>query len=187
MSRPLRMGEMGPGVSSRDLEACQMSNEAPTDEEVTTRVTAAVAGDFQPEHVNGFPMKPDEGSIDLVSPSPCCYSSFDLSDFPWDLILLAQGPIDARSSRPLVEEDDVDCDRRRESTEKQKSVKDIEKKKKRKIISRNVERNRGRRGSPRRTLPTRMTAKRATTTVTILTGWRLVLIESSRVLTVLKY
>ena len=27
---------------------------------------AAIAGDFQPEHVNGFPMRPDAGSIDLV-------------------------------------------------------------------------------------------------------------------------
>ena len=44
-----------------------MSNEAPADDEVTARVRAAVAGDFQPERVNGFPMKPDEGSIDLVS------------------------------------------------------------------------------------------------------------------------
>jgi len=34
MSRPLRMDEMGPGVSSRDLEACWMSNEAPADDEV---------------------------------------------------------------------------------------------------------------------------------------------------------
>jgi len=67
MSRPLRMDEMGPGVSSRDLEACRMSNEAPTDDEVAARVRAAVAGDFQPEHVNGFPMRPDVGSIDLVS------------------------------------------------------------------------------------------------------------------------
>jgi len=70
MSRPMRMDEMGPGVSSRDLEACRMSNEAPTDEEVAARVRAAVAGDFQPEHVNGFPMRPDQGSIDLVSPFP---------------------------------------------------------------------------------------------------------------------
>jgi len=70
MSRPLRMHEMGPGVSSRDLEACRMSNEAPADEEVAARVRAAVAGDFQPEHVNGFPMRPDKGSIDLVSPFP---------------------------------------------------------------------------------------------------------------------
>ena len=70
MSRPLRMDEMGPGVSSRDLEACRMSNEAPTDDEVVARVRAAVAGDFQSEHVNGFPMWPDKGSIDLVSPSP---------------------------------------------------------------------------------------------------------------------
>jgi len=67
MSRPLRMDEMGPGVSSWDLKACRMSNEAPADDEVVARVRAAVAGDFQPEHVNGFPMRPDEGSIDLVS------------------------------------------------------------------------------------------------------------------------
>ena len=46
MSRPLWMDEMGPSVSSRDLEACRMSNEAPSDEEVAVRVRAAVAGDF---------------------------------------------------------------------------------------------------------------------------------------------
>ena len=46
-----------------------MSNEAPADDEVAARVRAAVAGDFQPEHVDGFPMRPDEGSIDLVSSS----------------------------------------------------------------------------------------------------------------------
>ena len=67
MSRPLRMDEMGPGVSSRDLEACRMSNEAPADDEVTARDRAAIAGDLQPEHVNGFPMRPDLGSFDLVS------------------------------------------------------------------------------------------------------------------------
>jgi len=67
ISQPLRMDEMGPGVSSRDLEACWMSNEAPTDDEVAARVWAAVAGDFQPEQVDGFPMRPDVGSIDLVS------------------------------------------------------------------------------------------------------------------------
>ena len=66
MSRPLRMDEMGPGASSRDLEACRMSNEAPTNDEVAARVRAAIAGDFKPEHVNGFPMRPDEGSVDLV-------------------------------------------------------------------------------------------------------------------------
>ena len=65
-----------------------MSNEAPADEEVAARVRAAIAGDFQPEHVNGFPMKPDEGSINLVSSSYCCYSVFDLSDPPWDSRLL---------------------------------------------------------------------------------------------------
>jgi len=46
MSRPLRMDEMGPDVLSWDLEACRMSNEAPTDDEVAARVRAAVAGDF---------------------------------------------------------------------------------------------------------------------------------------------
>ena len=49
MSRPLRMDEMGPGVLSRDLEACQMSNEVPPDKEVAARVRATIAGDFQPE------------------------------------------------------------------------------------------------------------------------------------------
>ena len=62
---------MGPGVSSRDLEACRMYNEEPADDEVAARVRAAVAGDFQPKRVNGFPMRPDEGSIDLVSHSYC--------------------------------------------------------------------------------------------------------------------
>jgi len=66
MSRPLRMDEMGPGTSSRDLEACRMSNEALMDDEVAARVRAAIAGNFKPEHVNGFPMRPDAGSIDLV-------------------------------------------------------------------------------------------------------------------------
>jgi len=60
------MDEMGPGFSSQDLEACRMSNEAPADDEVAARVRAAIAGDFQSEHVNGFPMRPDAGSIDLV-------------------------------------------------------------------------------------------------------------------------
>jgi len=67
MSRPLRMDEMGPGVSPLDLEACRTSDEASLDDEVAARVRAAVAGDFKPEHVNGFPMRPDAGSIDLVS------------------------------------------------------------------------------------------------------------------------
>ena len=53
-----------------------MSNEAPVDDEVTARVRAAIAGDFQPEHVNGFPMRPDQGSIDLVSPFPVSILDF---------------------------------------------------------------------------------------------------------------
>ncbi|XP_021311849.1 misshapen-like kinase 1 [Sorghum bicolor] len=76
-----------------------MSNEASVDDEVAARVRAAVAGDFKSEHVNGFPMRPDQGSIDL-------------------------GSIDARSSKPPVKEDDVDRDKRRESTEKLKLSKD---------------------------------------------------------------
>ncbi|XP_021311880.1 uncharacterized protein LOC110433692 [Sorghum bicolor] len=89
------MDEIGLGVSSWVLEACRMSNEAPTNDEVATRVRAAVAGDFKAEHVNGFPMRPDVGSIDL-------------------------GLINVRSSRPPVKEDEVDRDKRRESAEKQK-------------------------------------------------------------------
>jgi hypothetical protein len=76
------MDEMGLGVSSHDLEACQMSNKAPADDEVAARVRAAVAGDFQPERVNGFPMRPDEGSIDLVSPSSCYRSILIFFDPP---------------------------------------------------------------------------------------------------------
>ena len=132
MSQPLRMDEMGPDVSSRDLEACQKPNEVPADKEVAARVRAAIAGDFQPEHVNGFPMKPDEVSINLVSSSYFRYTIFDLSDLPRDSRLFLQGPIDARSSRPPVKEDGVDRERRRESAEKQKSVKDLEKKKEKK-------------------------------------------------------
>jgi len=82
MSQPLRMDEMGPDVSSRDPEACRMSNEAPADDEVAARVRAAVAGDFHPERVNGFPMRPDEGSIDLVSVSPSRRSILDFFDPP---------------------------------------------------------------------------------------------------------
>ena len=76
---------MGPGVLSRDLEACRMSNQAPADEEVAVRVKAVVVGDFQPEHVNSFPMKPDEGYCNLVSFSYCHCSFSDHSDPPWDI------------------------------------------------------------------------------------------------------
>jgi len=62
------MDQMGPHAPSRDLEACWMSNEALPDEEFAARVRAAVSGDFQPELVNSFPMKADEGYFDLVSP-----------------------------------------------------------------------------------------------------------------------
>jgi len=41
--------------------------------------------------------------------------------------LLVQGSIDARSSKPPVKEDDVDHDRTRESAEKLKSTKVVEK------------------------------------------------------------
>jgi len=46
--------------------------------------------------------------------------------------LLVQGSIDARSSKPPVKEDDVDRDKRRESAEKLKSTKDMEKKEEKK-------------------------------------------------------
>jgi hypothetical protein len=133
MSQPLRMDEMGPSISSWDLEACRMSNKAPADDEVAARVRAAIAGDIKPEHVNGFPMRPDAGSIDLVC--PFLVYSFD-SGFPWlpllNLSLFSQGPIDVRSLRPPVKEDEVDRDKRRQSAEKQKSAKDSEKKEKKK-------------------------------------------------------
>jgi len=40
------MDKMGSGFSFRDLEACWMSNEAPSDDEVAARVRATVLGDF---------------------------------------------------------------------------------------------------------------------------------------------
>jgi len=96
-----------------------------------------------------------------------------------------QGSINARSSKPLVKEDEVDRDKRRESVEKQKSAKDLEKKRKRRRISsvkrwRHVGRSPGKGGSLRRTLPTRTTAMRATTAVTTPRGWRPVSTGSSR-------
>ena len=47
-----------------------MSNEAPVDDEVAARVRAAVAGDFQPAHVDGFPMRLDQGSMASLSGFP---------------------------------------------------------------------------------------------------------------------
>jgi len=37
-----------------------MSNKVLLYEEVAARVRVAVSGDFQPEHMNGFPMKPEK-------------------------------------------------------------------------------------------------------------------------------
>ena len=120
-------------VLSRDLEACRMSNEAPTDDEVAAWVRAAIAGDFKPEHVNGFPMRPDVGSIDLVCSFLVHSSDSGFLSIPFlSLPLFWQGQIDVRSSRPLVKEDEVDHDKRRQSAEKLKSAKDSEKKGKRK-------------------------------------------------------
>jgi hypothetical protein len=57
-----------------------MSNEAPADDEVAAQVRAAIAGDFKAEHVNGFPMRPDAGLIDLV----CSFLVHGFnSGFPW--------------------------------------------------------------------------------------------------------
>jgi hypothetical protein len=52
--------------------------------------------------------------------------------FLQDLCLSRQGPIDARSSKPPGKEDDADREKRRASAEKQKSVKDAERKKEKK-------------------------------------------------------
>jgi len=83
---------MGPRVPIWDLEACRMSNKMLPDEEVTARVRATVAGDFQPEHVNGFPMKPKKGYYDLVSPSShCCLSPIFGYDFPEICVFLLGG------------------------------------------------------------------------------------------------
>ena len=91
MSQPLKMDEMGPGISSRDLEACRMSNEAPADDKVAARVRATVAGDFKPEHVNGFPMRPDKGSIDLVSSSLAYGFDFGISSIFLKLVSTRAG------------------------------------------------------------------------------------------------
>ena len=52
-----------------------MSNEAPSDQEVAARVRAVVVGNFQLEQVNSFPMRPEEGCLDLVSPWSHRYSA----------------------------------------------------------------------------------------------------------------
>ena len=96
-----------------------------------------------------------------------------------------QGSIDARSSKPLVKEDDVDRDKRRESAEKQKSAKDLEnKKEKKKNLERQaLETRRAKsrqRAEPKEDSPTRMMATRATTAATTLKGWWPVSTESSR-------
>jgi len=124
------MDEIGLRVPSRDLEVCRMSNEALPDEEVAARVRAAVSGDFQPEHVNGFPMKPKKDYYDLVSLlSHCCLPPIFGFDFSKIYVRFAWGAIDARSSKPLVKEDDVEREKRRASAEKHKFVQDAEKKK----------------------------------------------------------
>ena len=60
-----------------------MSNEAPADDDVAARVRAAITGDFQSEHVNGFPMRPDVGSIDLVSLFPAYGFDSRFSSIPF--------------------------------------------------------------------------------------------------------
>jgi hypothetical protein len=78
-------------------------------------------------------MRPDVGSIDLVSSFLAYGFDSGFSSIPLlSLSLLSQGPIDVRSSRPPVNEDEVDRDKRRQSAEKHKSAKDSEKKKEKK-------------------------------------------------------
>jgi len=99
--------------------------------------------------------------------------------------LLAQGSIDAPSSRPPVKEDEVDRDKRRESAEKQKSAKDLEKKKeKKKNLERQaLETRRAKsrqRGEPEEESPMRMMAAMVTMIAMTPRGWRLVSTGSSR-------
>ena len=178
---------MGPGISSRDLEACWMSNKAPPDDEVVARVRAAIAGDFKPEHVNGFPMRPDAGTIDLVSLLSAHGFNPRFLSIPFlGLPSLLQGWIDVRSSRPPVKEDEVDRDRRRLSAKKQKSAKDSEKKgkRKKKLDRQALEARRAKsrqRGSLKKNPPVRIMAGMAMTTATIPRGWRLASTGSLRV------
>ena len=91
--------------------------------------------------------------------------------------------IDARSSKPPVKEDDVDREKRHAFVEKQKSAKDLEKKKeKKKNLERqalkNAEPGQGVRGCLRRIPLTRTMEMMATTIAMTPRGWRLASIGS---------
>ncbi|XP_021315163.1 caldesmon-like [Sorghum bicolor] len=70
----------------------------------------------------------------------CLHYGVELHHFSPNAItaaaIFAAGTIDARSSKPLVKEDDVEHEKRHASTEKHKSAKDAEKKEKRKNLER---------------------------------------------------
>ena len=91
---------MGPCTPSRDHEACCMSNEA-LPKEVAAKVRVAVLGDFQPKHVNSFPMKPDEGYFDLVSPSSYRHSILLFAFIISRLVFLKFGSCFARGQSKL--------------------------------------------------------------------------------------
>ena len=70
--------------------------------------------------------------------------------------LFWQGQIDVRSSRPLVKEDDVERDKRRQTAEKQKSAKDLEIKEKKNLDRQSLEAHRAKsrqRGEPEEESP----------------------------------
>jgi len=88
--------------------------------------------------------------------------------------------------KPSVKEDDVDRDKRRESAEKLKSAKDLEKKKKKKknLARQALETCRAKSrqwGSLRKNPPMRTMAARVMTIATTPRGWRPVSTGSSRV------
>jgi len=62
-------------------------------EEVAARVRAAISGDFQPEQVNDFPMKPEEVYYDLVSPSSYGHSTLVVGFVVFFLFFLRLVPV----------------------------------------------------------------------------------------------
>ena len=112
-------------------------------------------------------------------------SILDFFDPSQDLSSLVQGSIDARSSKPPVKEDDVDRDKSRESAEKQKFAKDLEKnKEKKKNLERQaLETRRAKsrqRGEPEEDSPDEDDGDEGDNGSDDSEGWRPVSTESSR-------
>jgi len=69
MAHPLQLDEMGSEAAPEDLDRCRMSGEVLSDEEIVSRVKAAISSAFLVQSVNLIPMIPEEGHINLVSAS----------------------------------------------------------------------------------------------------------------------